>query len=86
MVGFVAGALMTSGQAAQLYKMKVTGKAEDVSGLFIVISILGTVLYLIYGWNLGAYAMLVWCGISFIILSWIFLLKYRDGWTRHKEV
>lgn len=74
-IGFIAGGLMTIGQGAQLYKIVLTHKVADISMPFLSASLIGTLLYGWYAYFLSAWAMLLWCLISILIIGCIILLK-----------
>jgi uncharacterized protein with PQ loop repeat len=74
-IGFIAGGLMTFGQIAQLYKALNNGKTSDISIIFLLISLLGTLLYAYYAYMFQAWAMLIWCLVSLVVLSSLCVLK-----------
>ena len=75
LIGFIAGGLMTFGQFAQLYKVLDTKKTADISIVFLIISLLGTILYGYYAYDIQAWAMFIWCVVSLAILSSLCGLK-----------
>lgn len=78
-IGFAAGVLITISMLPQVIKSYKTKSVEDISFLMLIIIMLGTALWVIYGVLIASLPIVLMDGFGFIAnLALVFLkIKYR---------
>jgi len=74
-LGWVGGTLLTLNLIPQIYKIRVTEKVDDISSTFIIVNVVGLVLYSVYGWCYTIYQIAVSSSVSLCISLYLMYLK-----------
>ena len=79
--GFLAALLTTIAFLPQIYKTWKTKSADDVSFIMLILFITGLICWIIYGWKINSFPILVANIITFIFNLSILILKitYRES-------
>lgn len=77
LLGLVAGLVSTLASAPQLWKIIATKRADDVSLTMFVMALVGTVLWSAYGFAKGAYSIVFWNAVGFVLFIAVITLKLR---------
>lgn len=79
LIGMVAGSLTTVSFIPQVVKTWKSRSAEDVSlGMFLLFS-LGVVLWLVYGWAIGSFPIILFNIITLLLSLSIIAMKIHFG-------
>jgi len=76
-IGLIAGMLTTGSQIPQAYKIHRSGSTGDLSRLWILILMAGTIVWLIYGIMISDLPLIIWNTISIFILGYISAKKFN---------
>jgi MtN3 and saliva related transmembrane protein len=82
-MGLVAGLLTTGSfipQVIRVYKLK---SAHDISLLFSISFVVGTILWLAYGINNKLLPVIIWNALGFIFTTALLIAKIIYGKTEH---
>lgn len=74
-LGFVAGLLTSTAAAPQVYKTYRSRKGAGLSYPTIVLTILGILLWIVYGMALGLTPLVFWNGVSLCLFVTLLCLK-----------
>jgi uncharacterized protein with PQ loop repeat len=77
-LGFIAGAVVTSGSVAAALRALRTRSVSDYSWWFVVSQLVGCFLYSIYMWYQGAWAAMYWTIISVLCFGIICYVKSKE--------
>ena len=81
-IGLVAGFLIAFGLVPQVLRVWRLKDAREISLVFVVVTMGGTVLWLAYGMLLGLLSVVVWNGANLVLQSALLLVKLRYGMGR----
>lgn len=81
-IGLVAGFLIAFGLVPQVLRVWRLKDAREISLVFVVVTMGGTVLWLVYGMLLGLLSVVVWNGANLVLQSALLLVKLRYGMGR----
>jgi len=73
--GWLGGILLTLNLIPQIYKVHITKKIEDISITFIIVNVIGLLLYSIYGLYYGIYQVAISSLMSLCISLYLLYLK-----------
>ena len=76
-IGYLAGIILTLCYLPQIIKTYRIKHANDVSMWMLVLTILSTILYEIYAWQLGLMPVVVMNGIFGILVTVEIMMKIR---------
>lgn len=76
-IGSLAGALTTVAFWPQLQRTWKTRSADDVSLAMLLTFTTGVFLWLVYGWLLNAWPIIVTNAVTFVLTAAILFLKLR---------
>ncbi len=76
-IGFAAGFLIAIGMIPQLIKSYKTKSVEDISFLMLIIILLGTFLWTIYGILIKSLPIIAMDGFGFLISLILILIKIK---------
>ena len=74
-IGFAAGILIAISMIPQLVKSYKTKKVEDVSLLMLFIALVGTALWVIYGYLISSYPIMAMDGFGFFVTLLTLFMK-----------
>ena len=79
-IGFIAGFLAMISFVPQIIKTLKKRRADDISMAMLMLTLITNILYIIYGYLLNLYPIIIMIGIlSFIIIfQIIFTFKYSN--------
>jgi hypothetical protein len=77
-LGFIAGAVVTSGSVAAAVRGLRTGKLGDYSWWFVLSQVVGCSLYVIYLTIVGAWAGMLWTLISLVCFAIVLKIKFGE--------
>lgn len=78
-IGLLAGIFTTGSLLPQLIKTLRTRNAKDVSLLMYVFLTIGVLLWVIYGFRIREFPIIIANGTSFILTVSIMVLKIKHG-------
>ncbi len=78
-LGFVAGTLTTLAFIPQVYKTWKTGSTEDISLAWLVLFVTGMVLWLAYGFLIGATPVIVANAVTLLLVGIMLAVKLKGG-------
>ena len=81
-IGLVAGFLIAFGLVPQVLRVWRLKDAREISLMFVVVTMSGTVLWLVYGMLLGLLSVIVWNGANLVLQSALLVVKLRYGMGR----
>tara|TARA_B100000287_G_scaffold381533_1_gene385968 strand:- start:1876 stop:2127 length:252 start_codon:yes stop_codon:yes gene_type:complete len=73
--GWLGGILLTLNLIPQIYKVHITKKIEDISTTFIIVNVIGLLLYSIYGLYYEIYQVAISSLMSLCISLYLLYLK-----------
>jgi MtN3 and saliva related transmembrane protein len=76
-IGLLAGLLTTGSQFPQAYRVHKTGSTGDLSSWWILVLLVGTIVWLYYGVSIGDLPLIVWNFISIFTLGYIAACKFN---------
>jgi MtN3 and saliva related transmembrane protein len=77
LIGLFAGLLTTGSQFPQAWRVYKTKSTGDLSGLWISILFVGTIVWLYYGLVISDMPLIIWNSISIFTLGYIALYKFN---------
>ncbi len=77
LIGFLAGLLVAISSLPQLIKSWKTKSTKDVSTLWLLINILGQILWISYGFFKDSPSLIIMSFITLIMVSSVLILKLR---------
>lgn len=77
-IGLVAGCLTTGAMVPQAYQIYATGQTRDINFAWISALWIGTLLWLIYGWYLMSFSLVIFNGISLFVVGYVWCAKYDE--------
>jgi MtN3 and saliva related transmembrane protein len=85
-IGYIAAICTTIAYVPQALKVYKTKKTTDISmGMFSLIST-GVILWLIYGISIGSVPMIIANSITFVLSSYIFIMKIKLDYNKTEQV
>lgn len=78
-VGLAAGFLIAMGYVPQVVRVWRLKDAQEISLAFNLLSLGGTVLWLVYGLSLQLLSVMVWNGANFVLLVLLLAVKLKYG-------
>ncbi|HKT21677.1 MAG TPA: PQ-loop domain-containing transporter [Nitrososphaerales archaeon] len=78
-IGMVAGFLIAFGLVPQVLRVWRLRDAREISLLFILVTIGGTVLWLVYGMRLGLLSVLIWNSVNLVLQLTLLAVKLKYG-------
>jgi MtN3 and saliva related transmembrane protein len=81
-LGLIAGALVTASTIPQLMRVFRLKSAREISLLFTILLLLGILGWLSYGICLGLTPLILWNGISVVLVSLLIYSKLKYGRVR----
>ncbi len=78
-IGLVAGFLISFGLVPQILRVLKLRDARQISLPFNLLSLAGTVLWLVYGVSLGLLSVTLWNGINCVLYLILLSTKLRYG-------
>ncbi len=78
-LGLLAGFLVALGLVPQIVRVWRLKDAKEISLAFNLLSLTGTVLWLLYGLILGLLSVIVWNGTNVVLLCLLLTVKLRYG-------
>ncbi len=78
-VGMVAGFLIAFGLVPQVLRVWRLRDAREISLVFILVTIGGTTLWLVYGMQLGLLSVMVWNGVNLVLQLTLLAVKLKYG-------
>lgn len=78
-IGYLAGIILTLCYLPQILKTYRIKHANDVSMWMLILTIISTVLYEVYAWQLGLMPVVVMNGIFGILVVVEIIMKIRYG-------
>ena len=79
LIGLVAGFLVAAGLVPQILRVLKLRDAQEISLLFNLLTLAGTLLWLGYGISLGLASVIVWNGINAGLLTILLAVKVKYG-------
>lgn len=84
-IGLVAGFLIAFGLVPQVLKVWRLKDAREISLMFVLVTIAGTALWLVYGLRLGLLSVMVWNGVNLVLQSALLAVKLKYGMGRESS-
>ena len=78
-LGFVGGALVTTGFIPQVWRLFKLKSAHEISLLFTLLFLLGVTCWLVYGISLGLPPVILWNAITLVLACAILYAKLKYG-------
>lgn len=79
LLGLIGGALMTAGYIPQVWRLFKLKSAHEISLIFTVLFLLGTVCWLSYGVSLALPSVILWNAISLALACTMLYAKLKYG-------
>lgn len=76
-IGYIAGTLTTFAFIPQVVRIFRTRSADDLSWWWLALSLVGIVLWLLYGVSIRNYPMTLFNVITFALIASLGVAKYR---------
>lgn len=76
-IGFVAGGLTTLAFVPQVVKTWRSRSADDLSGVMLADFSVGVLLWIVYGFAIASWSLVVTNAITFFLTATLLLLKFR---------
>lgn len=77
LIGHAAGFCTTVAFVPQVLKVWKSGSARDISVGMYAVFIAGLVLWLVYGWRLGAWPIVIANGLTIVLAGSVLAMKLR---------
>lgn len=78
-IGLTAGFLIALGLVPQILRVWRLKDAQEISLTFNLLSLGGTILWLVYGITLGLLSVIVWNGANVVLLVLLLAVKLKYG-------
>ena len=78
-IGLAAGLLVAAGLVPQILRVLRLRDAQEISLLFNLLTLAGTLLWLWYGVSLGLTSVIVWNGTNTVLLLILLAVKVKFG-------
>ena len=78
-IGFIAGSLVAISVFPQVYKSWKTKSTKDIALSWSVINLLGQVLWIVYGFLIHSYALVIMSSLTLIMNASMITLKLKHG-------
>ncbi len=78
-VGFIAGILVAAALLPQVIKSWKTKSTADISLGWSITSLAGQVMWIVYGFMITSYSLIIMSSITFIMAISVFYLKLKYG-------
>jgi MtN3 and saliva related transmembrane protein len=85
LIGLAAGLLVASGLIPQILRVWRLKDAQEISLLFNLLTLAGTILWLGYGITLGLVSVIVWNGANTILLIMLLSVKVKYGMSNNLQ-
>lgn len=79
LLGFIAGSLVAISVLPQILKSSKTKHTKDISVSWGLISLTGQILWIVYGFMIDSYAILIMSSVTLAMAAWMLALKLRYG-------
>ena len=84
--GLAGGFFIALGLVPQVIRVWRMKDAREISLTFVLLTMAGTLLWLVYGVLLGLLSVMLWNGINFGLQSALLAVKLRYGMNPHSRV
>jgi len=81
-IGLIAGFFVAAAYVPQVFRVWKLKDAGQISLTFNLMSAIGTVLWLAYGYILQLLAVMLWDGVNLILLLSLLAVKLKYGMNR----
>lgn len=78
-IGFTAGIFLAVSLIPQIIKSWKTRSTKDISLIWSLINLIGETLWIVYGFYLNSYSLIVMSSISFLMNVFMMSLKIKFG-------
>lgn len=78
-VGFIAGVFVAVALLPQVIKSWKTKSTQDISLGWSAMSLVGQIMWIIYGLLIGSYSLVIMSGITLVMAISVLYLKLRYG-------
>jgi MtN3 and saliva related transmembrane protein len=78
-IGFTAGVFLAISLIPQIIKSWKTRSTKDISLVWNSINLIGEMLWVIYGFYLNSYSLIIMSSVSFLMNVLMMLLKMKFG-------
>ena len=78
-IGLIAGFLIAAGFVPQIIRVWRLRDAQEISLMFNLLNLSGTVLWLGYGLLLSLLSVIVWNGVNTVLVSTLLVVKLKYG-------
>jgi MtN3 and saliva related transmembrane protein len=79
LIGLLAGLLVAAGLVPQILRVLKLRDAQEISLLFNLLTLVGTVLWLGYGITLGLTSVIIWNATNTVLLTILLMVKVKYG-------
>lgn len=77
--GLAGGFFIALGLVPQVVRVLRMKDAREISLSFVLLTMTGTVLWLVYGELLGLLSVMLWNGVNFVLQSALLTVKLKYG-------
>jgi MtN3 and saliva related transmembrane protein len=78
-IGFTAGIFLAISLIPQIIKSWKTRSTKDISLIWNLVNLVGELLWIIYGFGINSYSLIIMSGISFLMNVFMVSLKIKFG-------
>jgi MtN3 and saliva related transmembrane protein len=78
-IGFTAGIFLAVSLVPQIIKSWKTRSTKDISLIWSLINLIGEILWIVYGFYLNSYSLIIMSSISFLMNIFMMSLKIKFG-------
>jgi MtN3 and saliva related transmembrane protein len=78
-IGFMAGIFLAISLIPQIIKSWKTRSTKDISLIWSLINLIGEILWIVYGFYLNSYSLIIMSSISFLMNIFMMSLKIKFG-------
>jgi len=86
LVGILAGCCTTASFVPQVLHSWRTKSVEDISLRMYLLLCFGIILWLVYGFNIGSFSLILANGVTFVLTVAILIMKIRYGRLSRKSI
>ncbi|HLB58708.1 MAG: hypothetical protein A2751_05060 [Candidatus Doudnabacteria bacterium RIFCSPHIGHO2_01_FULL_46_14] len=83
LIGFVAGSLVAISVFPQVYKSWKTKSTKDIAISWSVINLVGQIMWIVYGFVIGSYSLVIMSSLTLIMNVSMITLKIKHGIFYH---